>query len=79
MLDTQALENEFDTLGGNFSQNLEIVTKHTNEGVTSPAFPMQLENEFDAPNEVSSQYLDEVAVSPVFRLVLDNEFDTPGE
>ena len=76
--DTEGLVNEFASSGGNFSQNLGIFPKHTNEGAASPALPVELRNEFDTPGEVYSQHLDDVAVSPVPRLVLVNQFDTPG-
>ena len=77
--DTQGLENELASSGGNFSQNRDIFPKHINEGAASPALPVKLRNEFDTPGEVYSQHLDEVAVSPVPCLVLGNQIDTPGE
>ena len=77
--DTQGLENESASPGGNSSQNLDIVPKHTNEGAASPALPVELRNEFDTPGEFYFQYLDDIAVFPVPRLVLGNQFDTPGE
>ncbi len=47
--ETQGLENEFASASGNFSQNLGIAPKHTKEGAATPAFPVQLGNEFDTP------------------------------
>ena len=74
--DTEGLVNEFASSGGNFSQNLDFFPKHTNEGATSPALPVELRNEFDTPGEVYSQHLDDVAVSPVPRLVLNSGSET---
>ena len=74
--ETQGLENEFASTSGNFSQNLGIAPKHTNEGAASPALPVELRNEFDTPGEVYSQHLDDVAVSSVPRSVLNSGSET---